>query len=119
MDDELTESQRVELHQLLLAERDSLRAALVIGGEMSQTVDLDLPIGRLSRMDAMQQQKMAEEQGRRQELKLKQVLAALERVNDESYGDCRTCEEPIPYKRLRARPETPFCVPCMSRMERR
>ena len=43
---------------------------------------------------------------------LAEVEAALSRVQDGSYGVCRTCGKPIPVERLEILPYTPFCVPC-------
>ena len=119
MSEELTDEQLASLHRALLDVQKSLSATMHHTDDAAQAVDLDTPQGRLSRMDAMQQQAMATEQRRRAELRIKQVSAALKRIEDGDYGYCRTCEEPIDYKRLIASPETPFCVPCMSRMERR
>ena len=48
-----------------------------------------------------------------------QIAAALKAFDDDSYGDCRTCGEPIGYKRLKSRPEAPFCLACQSARERR
>lgn len=80
-------------------------------------MDLDLPIGRVSRIDAIQQQKMAQAEQGRARLRLQAVQAALERVEDEEYGFCCQCGEPVGYKRLWARPESPFCVPCQEMLE--
>jgi RNA polymerase-binding transcription factor DksA len=41
--------------------------------------------------------------------------AALARMADGSYGNCRNCGGAIPYDRLIAIPETPFCVGCGAR----
>jgi DnaK suppressor protein len=81
-------------------------------------VDLDEPIGRLSRMDAMQQQKMAQASRRATRMRLDQVGAALANLAAGEYGLCRVCEEPIGYKRLKARPETPRCLECQRKSER-
>jgi DnaK suppressor protein len=43
---------------------------------------------------------------------LKQVRAALDRIEDEIYGVCLRCEEPIPLKRLKALPWAAYCVGC-------
>ncbi|GAA3901690.1 TraR/DksA C4-type zinc finger protein [Streptomyces lacrimifluminis] len=43
---------------------------------------------------------------------LAEVEAAITRVQDGSYGVCRTCAGPIPVERLEILPYTPFCVPC-------
>ncbi|MEU0031927.1 TraR/DksA C4-type zinc finger protein [Streptomyces sp. NPDC006335] len=43
---------------------------------------------------------------------LTEVEAAFARVQDGSYGICRSCSKPIPVERLEILPYTPFCVPC-------
>ncbi|MER5374403.1 TraR/DksA C4-type zinc finger protein [Streptomyces sp. NPDC002553] len=43
---------------------------------------------------------------------LTEIEAAIQRVQDGSYGTCRTCAKPIPVERLEILPYTPFCVPC-------
>ena len=116
MDDALTEAQLEALHRSLLQLQASLRLALE-QVERSEVVELDLPIGRLSRMDAMQQQAMAQAEQRRHAQRLEQVEAALERVADESFGCCRLCDELIPLRRLEARPEGAFCLRCQARLE--
>lgn len=47
------------------------------------------------------------------------VLAALARIDDGSYGRCVDCGNPVPDARLEARPATPRCVPCQSKRDRR
>ena len=49
---------------------------------------------------------------------LSDVLAALQRVADGSYGRCVRCEEPIPPARLEVLPEAACCVDCAERKER-
>jgi DnaK suppressor protein len=48
-----------------------------------------------------------------------EVLAALTRVDDGSYGQCVDCGNPVPEPRLEARPTTLRCVPCQSKRDRR
>jgi DnaK suppressor protein len=74
--------------------------------------------GRVSRIDAIQQQQMAQAARRAQTLRLSQVRAALEALQNDEYGICRLCEEPIAPARLRARPETPLCLDCQKQRER-
>jgi DnaK suppressor protein len=117
--EELTTAQTEELHADLLALRELLDGQLEASAGDDKVVDLDAPIGRLTRMDAMQQQKMAAEERRRRQVRHQQVAAALSAIESGEYGDCRRCGEPVGYGRLKARPESPFCVPCMSELERR
>ncbi len=48
-----------------------------------------------------------------------QVRAALERVQDGTYGACVDCGRPLPEERLEARPEAARCVDCQARLEAR
>ena len=115
--DDLTAGQLDELREMIHQACQELELLLDSSSESSKPVALDEPIGRLSRMDAMQQQQMAiaSRQSQLQRLQLlKNALLAIERDN---YGDCRICEEPIGYQRLKVRPETPFCLVCQSRSE--
>lgn len=49
---------------------------------------------------------------------LSQVVAALRRMEDGTYGSCEDCGEAIDERRLRALPATPFCTACQTIHER-
>ncbi|MEE9384119.1 MAG: TraR/DksA C4-type zinc finger protein [Nannocystaceae bacterium] len=82
-------------------------------------MDLDEPIGRLSRMEAIQQANLASSNRDASERRLRLVSAALSRLTDvlEDYGLCVVCDEGIGYPRLKARPEATMCVACQSSRE--
>jgi len=117
--DDLTPDQLTALRGQLVALQDQLVQALEENVAESQPVDLDLPIGRLSRMDALQQQSMAKASRRNFEVRLLQVQAALTAMDSGTYGYCKRCEEPIGLARLAVRPESPFCIACQGRSEGR
>lgn len=118
MPEELSDDQLEELHADLLALRGDLQASVRGTSDAAGTVHLDQSaVGRVSRVDALQQQAMAQEQQRRNQLRLKQVAVALAAVANEDYGWCKKCGEPVGYRRLKARPETVVCVPCMRELE--
>ncbi len=119
MADELTTAQLNELRAHLLALKPELEALIDTTGDGTQPVDLDEPIGRLSRMDAIQQQKMAQANRARNKQRLQMVIAAIAADPEDEYGWCKRCDEPIGYGRLKARPEAPFCVTCQGAMESR
>ena len=48
-----------------------------------------------------------------------EVIAALARIDDGSYGRCVDCAGPVPEERLEARPATARCVPCQAKRDRR
>ena len=117
--DELTVDQLAELRTDLIRLREELQRQLEASREGVRPVDLDEPIGRLTRMDAIQQQKRAEATRRDTQLRALQVNAALQRYDAGDYGFCVACEEPVGFARLKATPEATSCVDCQSRRERR
>lgn len=60
---------------------------------------------------------MAVETLNQQTRSINEIRAALERIEDGSYGLCERCEEPIPAKRLDAVPAARMCVMCQSAIE--
>ncbi len=118
--DELTEAQVDELTAALAELQGSLRQHLEASRDSAAPVKLDqTSVGRLSRMEAMQGQQMAAANRRGARLRLDRVGAALKSAEAGEYGYCRSCEDPIGYRRLRAQPEAPFCLACQGRRERR
>ena len=115
---ELAPEQVEELHQDLLAARQRLEEHLRLTKDGAKPVELATPIGRLSRMDAIQQQEMTKASRSTLEVRLRQIQASLNAHRKGEYGNCRSCEEPIGFRRLKARPEAPFCLSCQDARER-
>ena len=86
--------------------------ALNASKDSANVVELDTAIGRLSRMDAMQNQQMALELRRRQENQLLRIKNALQRMDQGRYGLCGKCKQPIAEERLEISPDTVVCVRC-------
>ena len=102
----------------LLQLREELESDAATSGEAAAVVELDQSkVGRLSRMDAMQAQAMAQASGQRREAMLRNIEAALIRIDDGSYGLCRDCDEPINPKRLEFDPTALRCIDCASNLE--
>ncbi len=118
MAEELTDVEHIALLTALTTLRATLEEQLKDLSQGVRPVDLDEPIGRLSRMDAMQQQKMAIASRRSARQRFDRVVAALAAHARDEYGECLHCDEPIGYKRLCARPETALCLACQSAKEK-
>jgi DnaK suppressor protein len=113
MDQPLNREQLEALREKLeAAERDTL-AGLAASTADAKPVGLDLSIGRLTRVDALQSQHMAEARRQRLTIQLAQIRSALGRILQGSYGVCAECGEPIPFERLKARPEALQCKDCV------
>lgn len=109
----MIEAERIlkELEQAALDDLKSIKEATV-------PAEFDGSIGRLTRIDAHQQQQMALHGQRSLERKLERIGAALIRVKEGTYGVCPLCGAAIAPVRLEAAPEVPFCVPCQERIDR-
>ncbi len=71
-------------------------------------------VGRLSRVDAMQQQAMAQATQRRRAAEQLRVRAAIVRLDKGDWGWCATCGEEIAEARLTYDPSVTQCVACAS-----
>ena len=97
----------------LMAERKDLRHDTeVTAGERAAVVLDQTAVGRLSRMDAMQNRAMQLETERRREVELHRIDAALKRMDSGDFGVCVSCGEDVAKKRLEMDPSTPVCIDC-------
>jgi DnaK suppressor protein len=80
---------------------------------MSAPVSPDNAIGRVSRMDAINNKSVAEAALRQAKEKLGQLKHMLATVDDDpNFGSCKRCGRPIPPMRIILMPESPYCVRC-------
>lgn len=101
------------IRKALVARLEELRAASSRTAEQRQPVVLDQSsVGRLSRIDSIQMQEMALATERRRELEIQKCEAAIRRIDNDDYGFCVVCDEPIAPKRLKADPSVPTCLRC-------
>jgi len=80
--------------------------------DSAAVVEPDKSLGRLSRMEAMQDQQLVLEMRRRKKRQLAEIKSALLRVEMNRYGNCIFCGHEISKERLDASPETQTCVKC-------
>jgi len=85
--------------------------------ESSEVVELDQSrMGRLSRMDALQDQQLAIEVQRRLKRKLQAIEGALNRLNNDDFGFCYLCDEAITEARLTFDPTVTRCLQCADKI---
>jgi len=106
------------MKQKLVTMKNELERIADTGDDPAAVVQLDqTKVGRLSRMDALQAQAMAQASGERRAAQLREIDAALRRIEDGSYGECERCEKPINPRRLDADPTARLCIDCASSVE--
>jgi DnaK suppressor protein len=102
-----------QLRQQLLDLRSELQTLAQASQEDTAPVELDQArVGRLSRMDAIQAQEMAQEAARRRQRQLLEIDGALQRMESGDFGYCFVCGEEIDVRRLAVDPTSTRCVSC-------
>ena len=110
----MEQNQLDAFRQTLISLRGEIEQLNNISREASGTVTLDQSIvGRLSRMDALQAQQMAQETARRRQIQLQKIDNALRRLDAREYGYCLICDEEIALARLEFDPASTRCINCM------
>lgn len=101
------------VREKLTAMKIELEAYSDISEEARAPVTLDQQsVGRLSRMDALQGQAMAQASERQRRADIQKISAALHRLDAGEYGECVECGEEIAEKRLEVDPAAAFCIRC-------
>ncbi|MCF8149229.1 MAG: molecular chaperone DnaK [Burkholderiaceae bacterium] len=100
-------------HRRLTDELATIAETVAQARETSGIVELDQSsIGRVSRIDALQQQAMAQSMLERLQTRQRQIEAALDRIADDRFGLCCACEAELEPERLKADPATVCCMAC-------
>ncbi len=97
---------------------NTIESQLADNEDAGDPIKPDRAIGRLSRMDAMQDQQMRLALQRNRKAELERLRSALDLVETGEYGVCSGCGEDIPDARLEALPDARMCVPCLTEIEK-
>jgi len=101
----------IELREDLLTEirQKNTEAATLVDEGVADTADLGLTDNLKEFLHLLSDSKREE---------LIKIDEALERLDDETYGLCLDCGEPIDIDRLELRPYTRYCVTCKGKQEK-
>ena len=101
------------LATMIRSEMDQLKYLSETAKDSRAPVALDQQsVGRLSRIDAMQQQSMELATEERRQQRLAALAAALRRVDSAGYGYCLECDDKIAAGRLAVDPAVTLCIDC-------
>lgn len=104
----------------LMAELNETTEAMRQSTQSAGVVELDQSgVGRVSRIDALQQQALAKGLLERLNLRKRKIDAALSRVDAGTYGKCCACQRELESDRLVADPAAVFCPDCAEERESR
>lgn len=103
---------RSEVLSLLEREIEKTERIIEEYKESSGPIAPDDAIGRVSRMDAINNRSIVQAAQRTAEEKLNKLRYMKDHLDDPDFGQCRRCGQSIPPGRLILKPESPFCVRC-------
>ena len=105
-------SERSQIKARIQDDIEEARRLITELEELTQPIAPDDAIGRLSRMEAINNKSVNEHLLVKTQSKLAKLEVSLNRVDQDDYGLCRTCKDPIPVGRLMMLPEVEKCVNC-------
>jgi DnaK suppressor protein len=115
-----TQAHLKTLRDLLSYRLVELRADVHAAEQERQGAGDEASGGVADRKDEAMRGQMAElssQQEERDREELRQVEAALRRLDSATYGDCEVCAEPIPLQRLLVQPAAARCAGCQAKFE--
>jgi len=101
-----------EVEKLILKEISKTEGLIEEYKEFTQPIAPDCAIGRVSRMDAINNKSVTEAAQRQAESKLRNLNRVLSQIGTDEFGLCLKCKQPIPVGRILIRPESLYCVRC-------
>ncbi len=108
----MTEEERIALKAKMEESIVATEQDIAALKELTQPIAPENAIGRVSRMDAINNKSVNEAALRNAEEKLKKLKYALTKVDEPGYGLCVRCKNPIPPARLLLMPQSNRCVHC-------
>lgn len=103
---------KTELKAKIEAEISKTEIHILEYKELTKPVEPENAIGRISRMDAINNKSVVEAALRKAKEKLAKLKLALSKINDDDFGLCVKCHKPIPLGRILIMPQARSCVAC-------
>ena len=111
----MSPGEKAEIVKIISSEIEKLTVKITQLSEFTGTVAPDDAIGRISRMDAINNKSIMDASMRNMEMRLDQLQKISQVVHEKDFGLCIQCHKSIPFERLRIRPEIRLCADCLRR----
>ncbi|MEC8421268.1 MAG: TraR/DksA C4-type zinc finger protein [Verrucomicrobiota bacterium] len=108
----MEQSDKVRYQRILEDNLSEVQQYLKSSENAAAAVEPDKSLGRLSRMEAMQDQQLVMEMRRRKKRQLAEIKSALSKIEMGNYGVCIFCGKKINAERLEVSPESQTCIRC-------
>ncbi|MCH2449895.1 MAG: TraR/DksA C4-type zinc finger protein [Gracilimonas sp.] len=109
----MTDTEKKKLINIITLRIEEAKEEIEELKELVKPIPLDASIGRISRMDAINNKTINESSLREKKQELKKLERALENSESEKFGICTKCGDEIPFGRLEYMPHTTRCVKCV------
>jgi len=111
----MTKAEKKQLKENIIIKISQFKKQIIELKELTKPIAPDCAIGRVSRMDAINNKSVNEAALRQKEQQLKGLEIALEDFDSDKFGICISCGRTIPTGRILIMPESKKCVSCASR----
>ncbi|WP_452222655.1 TraR/DksA family transcriptional regulator [Lacinutrix chionoecetis] len=103
-----------KIEALIKDEISTSEASIARLREFTKPISPENSIGRVSRMDAINNKSVNEAALKKSEQKLKNLQITLSNLYEPHFGVCGKCNNQIPIGRIMLMPHSRFCVTCAS-----
>lgn len=111
----MTENDRIEIKNEITERIKEVTENIQELEELTKPIAPDVAIGRLTRMEAINEKSVNEATLRTARNTLLKLEQALNRIDDPDFGICSLCKQPIPRARILRVPESTRCVNCVGK----
>lgn len=109
----MTKNQLEKIEEIIYQNLEYLSTEISELEELTKPIPLDASIGRISRMDAINNKSINEAALRDKKKLVKRLERTLDRLKEKGFGTCQKCGKEIPFGRLEYMPHTTRCVECV------
>jgi len=108
----MNKAQKQEIEKRIASEIEKTQSSVDEYKEQTKPIAPENAIGRVSRMDAINNKSVVEAALRKAEEKLNKLLLVKDKINDDDFGLCLRCGKEIPIGRILLMPQSRNCVGC-------
>ncbi len=108
----MNKEQKEQIREQIKLEIEKTERSIAEYKDLTQPIEPDCAIGRVSRMDAIVNQNVSKTALRKAKTKLKNLLYAQQNIDNAGFGICASCGQDIPIGRILLVPHSRFCVNC-------
>lgn len=108
----MNKTQIEKIKRKLQSEINSTQEKINEYTELCKPIAPENSIGRVSRMDAINNKSIVEAALREAKNKMQDLKSMIKKIENTDFGYCIKCKNTIVFERLIIRPESTFCVNC-------